>query len=290
MEIDDEQNQENALSKPAQEGELTKPISTTNDLIEALDGDKSHKYMRLIATALSSLPWVSGLIALSAEMEQEKINGLLKLYVEEQEPRYRDLEKTLIDITSRLDNFDDSVTTRLESPEYLSIVRRAFRAWDNAETEEKREYIKKLIINAAVVDLCPDDLIRLFIDWIENYHEAHFAVIKEIYKTPGITKAAIWDNLNNAQRAKEDSAEAGLYRYLLRELSMGGIIEQAKERDGDGRTYRATPKRSPRGSGSKLTESTYEDTKPQVLTQLGQEFIHYVLNDAVKRINADPSQ
>lgn len=65
---------------------------------------------------------------------------------------------------------------------------------------------------------------------------------------------------------------------------MGGVIEIAKERDGDGRAFRATPSRVPRGMGSKLAESTYEDTKPQVLTELGQQFVRYVLNDVIKRV------
>jgi hypothetical protein len=31
-------------------------------------------------------------------------------------------------------------------------------------------------------------------------------------------------------------------------------------------------------------ESAFEDTKPYVLTELGKEFIHYVLNDVVQRV------
>jgi hypothetical protein len=35
-------------------------------------------------------------------------------------------------------------------------------------------------------------------------------------------------------------------------------------------------------------ESTFEDTKPYVLTELGKEFVHYTMNEVVKRIGDDP--
>jgi hypothetical protein len=55
--------------------------------------------------------------------------------------------------------------------------------------------LKNLITNAGAIKLCDDDLVRLFIAWIDQYHETHFLVIKEIYKRPGITRARIWDNI-----------------------------------------------------------------------------------------------
>jgi hypothetical protein len=36
-------------------------------------------------------------------------------------------------------------------------------------------------------------------------------------------------------------------------------------------------------------ESTFEDSKPYVLTELGKEFVHYTMNEVVKRIS-DPEQ
>ena len=35
---------------------------------------------------------------------------------------------------------------------------------------------------AGAITLAQDDLVRLFLEWIEKYHEFHFAVIQEIYK------------------------------------------------------------------------------------------------------------
>ncbi len=265
-------------------GELTSPITASRQLVDALGKGKSHKYIRFVMAAIGVVPWIGAVISLTSELEQENLNDLLRVYVQEQEPKYRALEKTILDIIERLEGLGDDVQDRIQSPEYLALVRRAFRSWDNADTEEKREYIKRLIINAGSTTLCPDDLLRLFISWIDNYHESHFAVIKEIFKNPGITRANIWDNIHNT-RPKEDSSEAVLFRYLIRDLSLGGVIVQDKEKDSDGRTMRMqSTTRRPKGSRSQLTESTYEDTKPYVLTELGKEFIHYVLSDAVTRI------
>lgn len=277
------------LTQRAQEGEILSPKSAGDVLLEELTSGKGKKYVRFVMAALGSVPWVGSLIGaaagFSAEKDQEKLNGLWKLWLQEHEPKLKELTGALAEIIERLDSLGEETQERIESPEYLALVRRSFRSWDEADTAEKREYIKRLLTNAGATKLCPDDLIRIFISWIDNYHESHFAVIKQIYQnSSGITRAAIWDNLNNGVRAKEDSAEAGLFRYLMRELNMGGVIELAKQRDGDGRAYRATPARTPRGMGSRLVESTYEDTKPWVLTELGQQFVHYVLNDVVKRV------
>src|SRR5262249_46984846 len=156
---------------------------------------------------------------------------------------------------------------RIESPEYLALVRRVFRAWDEAETEEKRQMLKKLITNAGAKSLCADDLIRLFAHWVEQYHETHFLVIKQIYKHPNIPRGEMWDAISSGPRPREDSSEADLFRYLVRDLSTGGVIRQARETDMDGRFLkRGTPKSH--HVPTRVMESSFEDTKPYVLTEL----------------------
>jgi len=281
------------LAERAKEGEVLNPKSAGDALIEELSKGKGKKYVRFVMAALGSVPWVGSYLGilgamagLSGEKDQDKVNSLLKLWVEEHQPKLEELKQTLGDIVERLDGLGEEARQRIESPEYLALVRRSFKSWDEADTAEKREYIKRLITNAGATKLCPDDLVRIFVGWIDDYHESHFAVIKQIYQNPsGITKASIWDNLHGGVRAREDSADAGLFRYLMRELNMGGVIEIAKNRNADGHAYKATPKRSARGVGSKVVESTYEDTKPWVLTELGQQFVHYVLSDVVKRVD-----
>ena len=35
-------------------------------------------------------------------------------------------------------------------------------------------------------------------------------------------------------------------------------------------------------------ETTFEDTKPHVLTELGKEFVHYSMGEVVTRLGEDP--
>src|SRR5207248_5270575 len=136
--------------------------------------------------------------------------------------------------------------------------------------------------NAGAIKLVPDDLIRLFAHWIEQYHETHFIVIKEIYRHPEITRGQIWDSIHGP-RPREDSAEADLFRYLIRDLSTGGVIRQPRETNQAGQFLR---KRRPKGKFpvSITVESAFEDTKPYVLTGLGEQFVHYTMNEVVSRI------
>jgi hypothetical protein len=263
-----------------------------NALAQSLGGDKRKKYVRFFVAALSSIPWVGGLFSasasLNAEADQIKINDLHRLWLAEHEAKGRELIATLMEIFERLDNFGDEIQERLESPEFLALVRKTFKAWDEADTEEKRQMLKKLILNAGAIKLCSDDLVRLFTSWIELYHELHFSVIKEIYRDPGITRGEMWDVIRG-ERPRDDSAEADLFKLLIRDLSTGGVIRQEREVDSQGRFRRKRRSPQSRAAASGVMETPFEETKPYVLTELGKQFIHYVMEDVAPQLGGKPA-
>jgi len=262
-------------------------------LVQKLRGGKNRRYGRFALAALSSIPWVGGVISaiasFSAEKDQEGINDLQKLWMEGHEEKIRELADTLTDIFARLEGFGDEIQERIESPTYLALVREAFRSWDQADTQEKKQMLKTLITNAAAIKLCPDDLVRLFIHWIDQYHETHFMVIKEIYRAPGSTRGQIWDRIRGP-RTREDSAEADLFRYLIRDLSVGGVIRQERETNAYGQFLKKDTRGQSHASSTRVMESAFEETKPYELTELGRQFIHYVTTDVVPRISGGNQQ
>lgn len=271
---------------PAHSIVLGRVEATQEALSEKLGGSRAKKYARFVVAALSSIPWVGGLIAasasLSAEKNQEEINDLHRMWLAEHQEKARELSSAFVEIFSRLQSFGDEIQERIESPEYLNLVKKCFRSWDEADTQDKKQMLKKLITNASAITLCSDDLVRLFITWIDQYHETHFLVIKEIYRHPGSTRAQIWDKIRGV-RPREDSAEADLFKYLIRDLSTGGVIRQERETDGYGNFYKK--ERAPsRESSGRVMESAFEGTKPYVLTALGKQFVHYVMEDVVPQI------
>ena len=161
-----------------------------------------------------------------------------------------------------MDNFGEAIDERIQSEEFLTLVRRAFRSWDEADTREKRDMLKKLLANAGAIQLCSDDLVRLFIGWIDQYHEAHFAVIKEIYRHPNGTRGQIWDTIHG-ERPRDDSAEADLFRYLIRDLSTGGVIRQARETDPYGRFLKRDTRGQSQDNPSRVMESAFEDNRSE---------------------------
>jgi hypothetical protein len=282
--------QDDSAAKPADAATHDALVEPSQDaLLERLSSGRGRKYTRFVMAALGSIPWVGGLIAaaasLSAEKDQQKVSDLQRLWLDEHKGKVQELGNTLNDIFGRLDNFGPEVQERIESPEYLALVRKSFRSWDEADTEEKRQMLKKLITNAGAKNLCPDDLIRLFINWIDQYHEAHFLVIKEIYRHPRTTRGQIWDSING-QRPRDDSSEADLFRYLIRDLSTGGVIRQERETDMDGRFFKKDTRGQSHSNPSRVMESAFENTKPYVLTELGKQFVHYVMEDVVPAIGS----
>jgi hypothetical protein len=267
---------------------------TNNDKIELFQSEiakltptgRKRFLEKFLLAALGSIPWVGGFIGTMASMKTEasdfKADDMRTQWLKEHQRKIELLANTLNDIAERFEKLGEQIDERLQSEEYLNLVRRAFRIWDQADTDEKRKYVANLVTNASGTRLCSDDIIRLFIDWINNYHEAHFAVIREIYKSSGTTRYDIWIEIYG-QIPREDSAEADLYKLLIRDLSTGGVIRQERETTLDGKFLRKHPRRD-KGFTPQTMESAFEDKKPYVLTALGQQFVSYSMTDVLRRL------
>ncbi len=241
---------------------------------------------KFLFASLSSIPWVGGFIAAAAAIPSEeaafRMDELRTKWLDEHRRKIEQLEETLATIFVRFEELGDEIEERIQSPEYLSLVRQAFRAWDSAETDDKRRFVANLLTNSAGTRVCSDDVVRLFITWVDQFHEAHFAVIREINENPGSTKFDTWSGIYG-DIPREDSAEADLYKMLIRDLNLGGVIRQARDTNEAGQFKRKRPPKRRRSAPSTI-ESAFEDTKPLVLTMLGRQFVHYTMNEAVTRL------
>ena len=249
---------------------------------------------KFVLAALGSIPWIGGFLSAAydykAEEDTLKQDSLQTQWLEEHQDKIVALRETLAEIEKRFEALGAGIEERVQSPEYLALVRKSFRAWDEADTTEKKRYITNLVTNAAGTRVCSDDVVRLFIDWIELYHEAHFAVIREIYAYPGSNRFDIWSAIYG-DTPREDSAEADLYRLLIRDLTTGGVIRQERDVNRLGQFMRKRPQqRTPRGAAPTTTESAFEGTKPYVLTELGKQFVHYTMNEVVTRLESSEPQ
>jgi len=242
---------------------------------------------KFVLAALGSIPWVGGFLSAAASFKAEeetlKQDSMQTQWLEEHQQKISMLRDTLEEIRQRFESLGAGIEERIQSEEYLALVRKAFRTWDEADTQEKRRYIANIVTNAAGTLVCSDDVVRLFLDWLDLYHEVHFAVIQEIFENPGATRFDIWSDLYG-EIPREDSAEADLFRLMIRDLSTGGVIRQARDVNELGQFVRKRPQRSRRGSAPTTMESAFEDTKPYVLTDLGKQFVHYTMNEVVARI------
>lgn len=260
-----------------------------------LNKTKSTTWRRAVQkftlAALGSIPWVGGFVAaaVSLKMEQKGVqqNHLQNQWLEEHTQKMERLAESIDDILKRFDSLGDQIEERMQSDEYLDVVRKAFRTWDRADTDEKRRLIGNLIANAAGTRLSSDDVLRLFVDWLETYHEAHFAVVREIYKNPGLTRYDIWTTLKGSL-VREDSADADLYKMLIRDLNIGGVIRQVRDTTEDGR-FLKKPRPQHKKPASSTMESAFEDTKPYILTELGKQFVHYTMTEIVPRVGGKES-
>lgn len=256
--------------------------------LDRISGQKRTKYERFFLAAMSSIPWVGGLLSasasLNAENEQGQINELQNQWMHLHREKLQDLADSLSGIYKRIESLGPEAEARSGSGNYLALVRKGFGVWDGSDTKEKRELISMLLSNAAGITLVEDDLVRLFIEWIDKYHEIHFSVIRSIYKNTASTRSAIWADIYS-RPVKENSAEADLFKLLIRDLSTGGVIRQHREATEDGSFLRKPPAKH-RGHASPFMKSAFDDTEVYELTALGKKFVHYVMSDIVPRLSS----
>jgi hypothetical protein len=284
-------NADGKIEIPKVVGDDAKIQLISGQIAELTPPGRKRFFEKFMLAALGSIPWVGGFISTMATLKTEapdlKANDLRTQWLNEHQKKIRQLAETLSEISDRFEKLGSEIDERIQSENYLNLVRRAFRTWDQADTEEKRGYAANLVVNAGGTRLCSDDIIRLFIDWLNLYHEAHFAVINQIFHNPGTSRYDIWMEIYG-QLPREDSAEADLYKLLIRDLSTGGVIRQERETTMDGHFLRKHPRRS-KGHAPTTMESAFEDSRPYVLTALGRQFVHYTMTDTVGRLGSGGS-
>ena len=122
-------------------------------------------FKKFLLAALGSIPWVGGFISTMASLKTEtgdvKADNMRTQWLSEHQQKIEMLAKTLNDIAERFEKLGEQIDERLQSEEYLNIVRCAFRTWDQADTDEKRKYVANLVANASATSLCSDDIVRL---------------------------------------------------------------------------------------------------------------------------------
>ena len=234
-----------------------------------------------------AIPFVGGILAAIAsawgEAGQEHANNIMKQWLQMLEDELREKGQTIAEIMARLDMQDEDTLKRVESPEYQGLLKKSFRKWSSIDSEGKREKIRNILSNAAGTRLVSDDVVSLFIDWLDTYSDFHFEVISQIYKHQGITRGGIWRELGKA-RVAENSADADLYKMLIRDLSMGGVLRQHRETDYYGNFVKKAPAKVAKGQGVKTMISAFDNEEQYELTELGKQFVHYAMNELAPRI------
>jgi hypothetical protein len=265
------------------------------DIDKAFESGNGSKVARYALSVLGGLiPFAGGAIGGAAgawsEHESDQFKKMLRMWLQMQQDEVEEIGKTLFEVMDRLNQNDEKIRERIESKEYLSLVKKCFRDWSAAESEEKRMLIRNLLANSASCKLTSDSVVRLFIEWIETFSEGHFAVIREIYKNEGITRYGMWTNIHGGQ-VREDSAEADLFKLIIDNLSMGHVIRQYRQVDYHGNFIKQAPAKKQKGAFAPQTmKSAFDNEKTYVLTEMGKQFVHYTMNEIVGKLEYQETQ
>src|SRR3990167_2543291 len=87
--------------------------------------------IRFVLQCLGGIPTAGGIFGASAgawsEYEQSRFNKMFNAWLKLQQDEIREIAKTLMEVMSRLDAASSEIQERLESPEYLGIIKKCFR-------------------------------------------------------------------------------------------------------------------------------------------------------------------
>ncbi len=251
------------------------------------DSSRRNKAARGVLNAASATPFIGGIFAAAAgawsEHEQEQVNNVLQQWLQHLEQELREKGQTMLEIMARMDMQDEEIKQRIESDEFQSLVKKTFQNWSRIDTADKRTRVRNLLSNAAAVRLVSDDVVRLFLDWIDIYSDFHFQVIGVIANQEPVGRGYIWEALGRPP-VPEDSADADLYKLLIRDLSTGGLIRQHRATDGHGNFLTKSTKGQRRGTGTRTAKSAFDNQDPYVLTELGRQFVHYAMTEVPTKI------
>lgn len=256
-------------------------------------GGGGGTFSRVVLAAFGAVPWIAMLAALSAEAAQGNVNKVFQATLNEHKGKLDELQAGLTEMGRRINSFGPDAQARIQEGSYLEVVRKGFRVWDRCSTKDKRDRVFALLTNAASTTVVEDDVVRLFLDWIDRYHDAHFGIIRAVFKSRGLTRLDIWRRMGGADKLpKENSSEADLFRMLIDDLSRGRVIRQEREYNVHYDRFVKPPpkKRAPKGQADPFYESTWEATKPYELSELGKDFVRYVLQEAVTRIGEEEGE
>jgi hypothetical protein len=222
-----------------------------------------------------------------SDREQGEINSLFNTWLKLQEAEMREIGLTMAEVVERLDMQDETIKERLQSPEYLNLLKKCFRDWSAAESEEKRKLVRNLLVSAAASHITTDDVVRLFVDWIDQYSDLHFKTIRAVYNHDGITRRDMWLSMYQAEGLpREDSPEADLFKLVIQDLNLGHIIRQHRAKDSWGNFIKAAPRK---GVGNGYT-SAFDPIKQYELTELGKQFVHYAMSEYTVKLGASAAE
>ena len=107
--------------------------SPEHEIITALSKGYGSRVARFALACLGSVPAVGGAFAGAggawSEAEQAHYNKVFATWLKLQEDEVKEIGITIAEILSRLDLNDEAISSRIESPEYLKLIKKCFRDW-----------------------------------------------------------------------------------------------------------------------------------------------------------------
>src|ERR1700732_3267090 len=151
----------------------------TSGVPEVPKGSKGAGVPRIILNAASgAIPFAGGILSAAAsawsERDQQRVNEFLHHMIEMLQAEMLEKEQTIREVTARSDMNDEKVSERIKSPEYQALLRKAFRDWAGAESEQKRIYIRNILSNAAAETIASVDVVQRLVYCFNNYWGLHF--------------------------------------------------------------------------------------------------------------------
>ena len=207
-------NQTDSTLTPGQSAELDKVINSgrgpiwlravVNFTATAITSAMGGSIAFLVGTGGG---FIAAGMSIQNDQSQMETNQLHAACIKEVADTTAELKTTIAQILDSIKASDEEFAAKVEDPNYVALVRKAFTGWSRGQTQEKREIIRRLLSRAADMPNPDYSMFSLFFDWVSRYNELHFLLIRSLKEQGKATKFQIWKGMGGL-RVRDDSADA----------------------------------------------------------------------------------
>lgn len=186
--------------------DLQNPDSLGEQLKATFDSNNSDKNYNLLKAGIGSIPSVGSLVL-----------GLVESYIVS--PATKRLHKFLETLVRELEELKLKIDlVDFDSPAFQTTLIHTCQIVIRTHQEQKLEALRNIVLNSAIPRALEDDILAMFLNWIDVFTERHISTLKHLHYMETYTLQELQAHFPLLEKNKF------IYNKVLADLADQGLI------------------------------------------------------------------